>query len=417
MTHSIAQRIFRLFFFVNLAFLSVILVFAWWALEDLEETMLESDRQTEVQYFAENGEKDKPQHISTGLLISAFIPKDIDKAHYLPVLFEKIPVPFQGEVSFLDKEYSVVTQAFPEGNYYLAKDLALFEEREETLILYVLTLALVIGVSSYLLARLFSRRIAAPVLRLASAIGAIDGQNSNTRLEENFVDAELNEVAAAINSYRARIDAGMAREKKLISLASHELRTPVSVVLGAARIIESRHRLNADDAKTLQRIINAAEEMSANIHTLLALVRQGKTDLAHESFAIGDLLATLCADYCLEQPDNAPRMHLQRHSPPVLVTANKALVRMLLHNLISNALSHTPGNVLIRELPTGIAVCDCGSASTKPVLLAEPGNPPASGLGLYIVSLACEQLGWQVEQEDVEGGTCVNVHFGDTANT
>lgn len=416
MPHSIAQRIFRLFFFVNLAFLSAILVFAWWALEDLEETMLESDRQVELQYFADNGEKDKPQHISTGLLISAFIPNGFDTSNYLPVLFEKIPVPFQGEIEFLDKEYSVVTQAFPEGNYYLAKDLELFEEREDTLILYVLTLALLIGVSCYLLARLFSRRIATPVLRLASAIGAIDGQNSTARLEANFVDAELNEVAAAINSYRERIDAGMAREKNLISLASHELRTPVSVVLGAARIIESRNRLNADDAKTLQRIITAAEEMSANIRTLLALVRQGKAELPPESFAIGDLLAALCADYCLEQPANAPRLQLQRHSPPVMVTANKALVRMLLHNLISNALSHTQGNVLIRELPGCITVCDSGDANAKPVL-AEPGSAPTSGLGLYIVSLACEQLGWQLELADVEGGTCVNVHCGGTANT
>ncbi|MEZ5507750.1 MAG: HAMP domain-containing sensor histidine kinase [Gammaproteobacteria bacterium] len=415
MSNSIAQRTFRLFFFVNIGFLGIILAFSWWALEDLELTMLESDRQVELQYFAENGERDKPQHISTGLLISAFIPSGFDPSNYLPVLFENIPVPFQGEVEFLGKDYSVVTQAFAEGNYYLAKDLALFEAREKTLIFYVAGLALVICLCSYLLARLFSIRIAAPVLQLAGAIGSIDEQNNAARLTEDFVDAELNAVAAAINGYRSRLDASVAREKRLISMASHELRTPVAVVLGAARIIQSRGQLAADDAKTLQRIVVASEEMSANIHALLSVVRQEITELAPEPVVISDVLEGLCADYRLEQPANAPRLLLERQPTQIVVNANKALVRMLLHNVISNALAHTEGNVLIQESPDGIAVCDSGSAKSKPVLV-EGGSSPVSGLGLYIVRLACEQLGWQLALVDEGPRTCVNVYWGISSN-
>lgn len=416
MSGSIEKRIFHLFFFINLIFLTGILLFSWWALEDLEETMLESDRQVEVQHFAENGEKNKPQHTSTGQLVSAFIPNGFDKTQYLPVLFTDIPVPFQGEIEFLGEEYSVITQAFPEGDYYLAKNLQLFETRERTLILYVLTMALVIGISCFLLARLFSKRISAPVLRLASAISNIADQGVDARMEGNFVDSELNAVAEAINGYRSRLDASMAREKKLISMASHELRTPVAVIMGAARIIESRRKLNADDAKTLQRIITAADEMSANIQTLLALVRQGKPERPPESFAIGDMLAALCDDYALEQPAHASRLLLDRHSTPVFVTADRALVRMLLHNLISNALNHTQGTVLIREQSGGIAICDQGSATASKPVLDHAGTVPTSGLGLYIVSLACEQLGWQLELADSGGGTCVNVSFNGTMN-
>lgn len=416
MRTSIAQRIFRQFFFVNLLFLIGILIFAWWALEDLEETMLASDRKVEVQYFADNGEKDKPQHIATGLLISAFIPHGIDENNYLPVLFEQIPVPYQGEIEFLGKEYSVVTQAFPEGNYYLAKDLQLFEEREAALTLYVLAMAVVIGAACYVLARLFSRRISQPVLRLAQAIDNIDSENTASRLDENFVDIELNAVAAAINEYRTRIDASVAREKNLISMASHELRTPVAVVLGAARIIERRNRIAPDDAKTLQRIISAAEEMTANIRTLLTLVRQGKHELQAETFFPGDLLAALCEDYGLEQPANAQRLHLVRNPQPGSIDADKALVRMLLHNLISNALHHTQGEVVIHEQPGCISVCDQGAADGKIPFSVHNDAKPSSSLGLYIVNLACEQLGWQLEIVDAGGGSCVNVRFSTTSN-
>lgn len=408
MARSIAQRTFRLFLLVNLLLLLTTLLFAWWALEDLEETMLLSDRQVELDYFRENGDRTQPQRTITAQLVSAFLPDGFDEADYLPIVFHGLPVPFQGEIEFLDKEYFVVIQHFEGGNYYLAKDMALFEAREQTLTIYVLTLALVMGVASYVLATLFSRQISAPVRRFALAISQLDEQRSDSRLQENFVDAELNEVAGAINHYLDRIESSLQREKTLINLASHELRTPVSVILGAARIIEKRQQLAADDARTLQRIIDAAEDMSANIRTLLALVR-GSDSLELEPCRIGEMLEQLHQDYALENPANAQRLHIARLTAEPVLQADKALARMLLHNLISNALHHTAGTVTITQHPTYVEVCDEGGPTGVP--LATPNPKQASGLGLYIVHLACQQLGWQVEASGSAGGTRIRIDF------
>ena len=182
MARSIAQRTFRLFLLVNLLLLLTTLLFAWWALEDLEETMLLSDRQVELDYFRENGDRTQPQRTITAQLVSAFLPDGFDEADYLPIVFNGLPVPFQGEIEFLDKEYFVVVQHFEGGNYYLAKDQSLFEAREQTLTIYVLILALVMGVASYVMARLFSRQISAPVRRFAQAISNLDEQRSDSRL-------------------------------------------------------------------------------------------------------------------------------------------------------------------------------------------------------------------------------------------
>lgn len=411
MARSIAQRTFRLFFFVNLLFLTTTLMFAWWALEDLEETMLQSDREVELDYFRENGDKSTPQRTVTAQLVSAFVPTGLDEADYLPVVFRGLPVPFQGEIEFLGKEYFVVTQNFEDGNYYLAKDLQLFEEREDTLVLYVLTLALLICVACFVLASIFSKRISAPVRKFARAITQLDEQDTNSRLQDNFVDAELNEVATAVNLYLDRIESSVQREKTMINLASHELRTPVSVILGAARIIESRQRVGADDAKTLQRIIQAAEEMSANIRTLLALMRQGSEDMQLENFSLGELLEQLCHSYTMENPANATRLHFSSPEQDVRLAADKALVRMLLHNLISNALSHTEGSVTISLHPSHIEVRDQGGGADIP--LTPPSHDPklASGLGLYIVNLACQKLGWRVEVTPSSAGTSIRVTF------
>ena len=169
--------------------------------------------------------------------------------------------------------------------------------------------------------------------------------------------------------------------------------------------------MGADDAKTLQRIIQAAEEMSANIRTLLALMRQGSEDMQLENFSLGELLEQLCHSYTMENPANATRLHFSRPEQDVRLAADKALVRMLLHNLISNALGHTEGSVTISLHPSHIEVRDQGGGAD--ILLTPPSHDPklASGLGLYIVNLACQKLGWRVEVTPSSAGTSIRVTF------
>lgn len=411
MPTSIEQRIFRLVLVVNILLLGSILLFAWWSLEELEAAMLESDHEAEIQFFVENGEKDKVQRVVTAQIISAFIPAGTDVDSNLPLVFKNVAVPYQGEVVSLDKEYFVVTTRYPEGTYYLAKDLALFEEREESLTFYILLLALVLAVTCYGLALVFSKRISRPVTEFAHRLAASSNLGSKLVIPESNIDAELNEIARAMNHLFQQLDDAMQRERTLISMASHELRTPVSVVLGAARVMESRQHLQPDDQKTLQRIIVAAEEMSANIRALLALVRQNPQDLKREPVNLVELLTTLSHDCELANPTLAGRIQLQLNHPGAVIYTDAALVRMLFNNLIGNALQHTSGSVTITRFEDHVAVCDQGPPMPVTQLKLPTDYKPASGLGLYIVSLICEHLHWKLQMDTQEQGQCIRIYF------
>lgn len=410
MARSLRQRVFRMVLLVNLVVLGSILLFSWWALEDLEQTMLASDHDAEIQFFAEHGDRNRLQHVVTAQVVSLFVPNSLLPGYRLPAVFADIPAPYEGEVIVDGREYFVISTLFPEGHFYLAKDLRLFEARETRLTLYITLLALLLAASCVVLAIIFSRRIAQPVRAFAGQIDNLNAGGTALSLSEQHVDAELNAIAAAFNRLLRDIEAARVRERNLIALASHELRTPVAVVLGAARIMESRRQLQADDARTLQRIIVAADAMAENIRALLALVRQDPGQLQQVPVDLHGLLEQIVQDYRLQDAGFAERLQLQCESTPGPVSTDLSLVRMLFNNLIGNALQHTQGPVTIVEHADRVDVVDRGN------LLAAGGLMPAdfrptSGLGLYIVGLICDHLGWRIDLSADRDGQRVTIRF------
>lgn len=410
---SISDRTFRTVLFGLLTSLMVILFFAWWALEDLEDTLLEADRIIELEHFEKYGEKQRYQKIQTGQMVSVFRPRPHDSDAELPIVFRGLPVPYEGTVDLLGAEYAVITHAFPEGDFYLAKNLQLFEEREKQLVMYTQLLAFGVFVVGVVVARLSSRALSQPIVRLVDAIHELRDSGMAGRLDEQFADHELNEIAAAINNNLNQVEESFRRERALISMASHELRTPVSVVLGAVAIIEKRGKLEADDARTLQRINHAAQDMSANIQALLDLVRRTRQEVSEEKFRIADLLRAIREDYEMNDELDLSRLVFANTDDAALY-ADRTLAKMVLHNLISNALSHTRGRVTVTSRADHVEIADEGAMPQSPGAGDRPaaaGEPQSVGLGLYIVNIACERLGWRFEQGTQPGGGRVRLWF------
>jgi signal transduction histidine kinase len=408
----IASRIFQIFLLGNLVSLVILLAFAWWALETLESTAIESDRRIELDHFQHYGDKTKPHRITLSQQISIFQPKGIADPEALPIVFQNIPVPFQGEVEVLDRGYSVITYAFPEGTLFLAKDLRQFEEQEKTLIISVLVLALIITFASVALAYFASRKISGPIARFTDSVGDLKSGNSIVRIDQTFPDTELNQIAIAVNTLIEQIDNGIKHEKNFIAMTSHELRTPIAVVLGAVNVLEKRGNLGEEDQKTLQRIKNAINEMSENTQALLSLVRASKNHLNRDAFDLAELIRKLCDNHIAENPAFARRLAFHVETASTQIHSDPVLVRILVHNLISNALRHTTGPVVIRQHADRLEIHDQGEAIGMLTRITDAQEIPASaGLGLYIVRLACEALGWPMTLTNHAPGNHIQLWF------
>jgi signal transduction histidine kinase len=212
------------------------------------------------------------------------------------------------------------------------------------------------------------------------------------------------------------LDAYVQREKALVSLASHELRTPVAVIAGALDVLEARGSLGEADRSTVARIRRAADEMRTDVEALLKLARRAgdgeravRVDLAAAAQAVIAELESSAPEHCGRIAGVFP-------SPSPSIDADPALVRMLLRNLIQNAIRHTGDGVRIELGERSLRIADRGEGLPEAIRARLVGegdrNVPEDGLGLFIVRLICERLGWllQIRRSDA-GGTELDLVF------
>lgn len=183
---------------------------------------------------------------------------------------------------------------------------------------------------------------------LAGTLAGINAARLDTRIKIDETQDELKGLAKAINDMLERINESYRAQVRFVSDASHELRTPISVIQGYANLLD---RWGKKDEKTLQESINAIKEEAANmkdlVEQLLFLARgDNNTITLHiEDFRLSELSEEVVNE--MRMIDGA---HNYSHHPSeAAVSADRALVKQALRILLDNAIKYTPpgGNIKI----------------------------------------------------------------------
>ena len=177
---------------------------------------------------------------------------------------------------------------------------------------------------------------------LAGALSHIDAGQLDRRIAVDETQQELQALAQAINAMLSRIQESYQGQIRFVSDASHELRTPISVIQGYARLL---NRWGKDDAQVAQEAIDAiqseAEGMQSLVEQLLFLAR-GDSDtmpLHPEAFALGELAEEVMRDARLIDSQHPFRADL---AAEVVITADRQLLKQALRILLDNSIKYTP---------------------------------------------------------------------------
>ena len=138
-----------------------------------------------------------------------------------------------------------------------------------------LLLADIIGIfASFLIGRYISRRIFQPVEAICSAAERITIEDLSQRIATDGPEDEMKDLKITFNSMIDRLEASFQKQNQFIADASHELRTPISVIHGYANLV---NRWGKSDPEILQEsidsILKETEHMSALIRQLLFLAK------------------------------------------------------------------------------------------------------------------------------------------------
>ncbi len=321
-------------------------------------------------------------------------------------------------------EYHVAVKVFPNRIeplylFYDVSSLEFTESRKLKIGIVLITgVILVIGLGFWI-GLLTSRKVIAPVVHLAEQVDQSGPENLPVDLSKNFYNDEVGVLSKTLEEAMQRVDAFVKREKKFSRDASHELRTPVTVIKGAIEILKKQPKT---DDKSIYRILNRIERAVANmeniIETFLWLGREGSDindgQVCKVLPVIEDVVEQ-CRHLFAEKP---VEIDLIAESEPVL-NMQSTPFHAVMANLIQNAMRHSTEDkitvqvckdrITVSDTGEGIAPCDLPSI-TQPYVRGNSSK--GTGLGLAIVKRLCERMNWRFEIEsDVGKGTVAQLYF------
>lgn len=169
---------------------------------------------------------------------------------------------------------------------------------------------------------------------------------------------ELIEAATELKSSNIRLKEDIERKEKIdlvrkefIASASHELKSPISLIEGYANLLRDRIAEEERD-HAIDIIIDESHRMSLLVSDLLDISQMdaGALRLRPEAFYVHDLMELLLNKHANTVKTKSLLIKTNDYSPDLQVIADPYRIEMVLNNLLSNALRYTPegGRIEIR---------------------------------------------------------------------
>jgi signal transduction histidine kinase len=175
---------------------------------------------------------------------------------------------------------------------------------------------------------------------LAYKLQGINASKLDTRIQVDETQEELKNLAMAINGMLDRINASYRAQVRFVSDASHELRTPISVIQGYVNLLD---RWGKNDPKTLQESITAIKDEASNMQDLveqLLFLARGDNNTIRLQLEEVDL-SGLAREVLQETRMIDTAHHFEDRSGEVWVRADRALLKQALRILVDNAIKYT----------------------------------------------------------------------------
>lgn len=228
---------------------------------------------------------------------------------------------------------------------------------------------------------------------------------------------ELLPLGNALNQLLERVDSLLASQRQFVANAAHELNTPLAAVKLQAQLARRSQETQRHGA--LDELDQGIERASHLVAQLLQMARL-EPDVRQrqpETIRLDELAGTVVAAFSAQAESRDIDLGLDT-SDPVSVHADPAELRVMIDNLVDNALRHTtPGckvDVRVRQIDdcVELAVIDNGpgirAADRERVLerfvRLNPQDTQGSGLGLAIVQQIVRNKGGELRLEETPGG-------------
>jgi signal transduction histidine kinase len=299
------------------------------------------------------------------------------------------------------------------------------DAQDEVALQYAIAFAGVLLVSGAV-GWLVAGRVLSPLKRISGTARRVSEERLGERIPVTGPQDELRELGETLNSMLDRLASSFDAQRRFVANASHELRSPLTVIRSEAEVALANPDPDLDEMRAMaESVVHASRRTEALLASLLILARSQRgllrsepVDLAGVAEGVAEAAAPLAADQ---------RLRLETDLAQSAVEGDAALLERLAANLVENAVRYNrPGGFVRVSTRDGVGSAELRVENSGPPVereaadrLAEPferlqreADARGAGLGLSIVRAVSEAHGGTLSIEPrAEGGLVVSVRL------
>ncbi|MDB5276568.1 MAG: histidine kinase [Ferruginibacter sp.] len=303
---------------------------------------------------------------------------------------------------------------------------------------YILWLILIAGIlTAFASGYFFSKILLRPVKKIADEVNSITAHNLAHRLKSGNANDEWNYLSETLNDLLNRLQESFEIQRRFISVASHELSTPLTSISSQLEVSLQRERLTEEYRKVIGSVYQDVRHLSKLTQTLLefATVSGNAGGLELNLIRIDEVLMRLPSEMTKMDKSYTVKLafdHLPEDEAGLLVFGNAELLFTAIKNIVSNACKYSPDRLAkiklsVTQLIIAISVEDEGKGIPEnelqnifqPFYRAEDSRSTIGfGVGLPLVNRIIKLHKGQIKISSIVGkGTTFYIQLPVAGNT
>lgn len=234
------------------------------------------------------------------------------------------------------------------GNYRIRDLLKEIRENDakqiQKISLFVITGNLLIGITGgYILAKQMLR----PIKRINKEISEIEAKNLHKKIPQSGTNDEIDELIGNFNTMTDRLQKSFDVQGEFVANASHELKTPMAVLMTNIETALMNKNIPTDTKEYLETSLGTVHNMNVLLEDLLLLSSLEKYKKSFESVDYVRLIKNLTKN--LDSITNKKEIEVKVTTPEdkILIKANPTLLNRAISNVVENAIKYSPDKSVV----------------------------------------------------------------------
>lgn len=219
---------------------------------------------------------------------------------------------------------------------------------KQVLLILVLAAIPFIFLGSFIL----TKRELSPLFKKIQSANTISASNLDQRLSVYNPNDEIGQMAIAFNSLLERLENSFDAQKSFIRNASHEIKNPLTAIMGETEVTLSKKRTPEEYEHTLKVVLSEVEGLDATVNNLLQLskVITSEENVKQESICLNEFLMEVKVGYDFLNSKNEILIDIEESAEGLKIRGNKSLLKTALLNVLDNACKFSNNGLVLIKL-------------------------------------------------------------------